>query len=724
MSVLDAGIDGTAPDSVARAPTADEGPIALPPLREDLRLLPAAADRDGAPGWTIFDPVRNRYFRIGHAAYEMLRRWRLRRSDRLVAAVAAETVLTPEEADVAALVLFLRANGLVQRSEPEVAAEFARVDKAGRPTWWKWVVHNYLFVRIPLVRPDRFLAATQPVADLVASRPVQGAILALGALGVVLALRQWDQFLTTFMAFANWQGVVWAAVTLTAAKILHELAHAYTARRYGCRVPTMGVAFLVLYPVLYTDTSDSWRLTSRGRRLRVGAAGIRLELMLALLATLLWSLLPEGPARSAVFLIATATWISTLLINLNPFLRFDGYYLLSDWLDVPNLQPRAFALTRWRLREALFGLGLPAPEPMEAGLRRALILYGLATWIYRFFLFIGIALIVYHLFFKTLGILLFVIEIVWFILLPIAKEVKAWMTLRERFRANRQLAATSAVAVAGLWLLFQPWDTVIRAPAVWEAESAAPVLTALPGRLASIEAAPGAVVTEGEPLYRFRSPDMDAAARLAEAGLAVAEIRLEQARADRQSAGVVRSLEQEVARIKARLDRIEARAARLVVRAPISGVLRDAPADLVVGRWMAPQSPLGLVTSESGKLTAYVGQQDLQRVEEGAPAVFYPEDPGLPERQASVRTVDRLGASRLEGGYLAAPLGGRIEARADASGAWTPLGAVYRVVADPDEPGAPPKTTRGLLHLDGPAESWAERIWRRAAALLIRESGF
>jgi putative peptide zinc metalloprotease protein len=585
-------------------------------------------------------------------------------------------------------------------------------------------VHNYLFVRIPLVRPDRFLAATQPIADALASRPVQGAVLVMGALGLLLALRQWDQFLATFLAFANWQGVVWAAITLSAAKILHELGHAYTARRYGCRVPTMGVAFLVMYPVLYTDTSDSWRLTSRVQRLRVGAAGIRLELMLALLATLLWSLLPEGPARSAVFLIATATWISTLLINLNPFMRFDGYYLLSDLLDVPNLQPRAFALARWRLREALFGLGLPAPEPMEAGLRRVLIAYGIATWIYRFFLFIGIALVVYHLFFKTLGLLLFAIEIIWFILLPVAKEMRAWITLKERFRPTRQLLTTLAVLVGGVWMLVQPWDTVIRAPALWEAESATPLLTALPGRLVAIEAEPGEVVEAGQPIYRFDSPDLAAARRLAEASLAVAEIRLDQALSDRRSAGVVRGLQQEAARITARLERIDARATRLVVRAPNAGVLRDAPPDLAVGRWMGPQTPLGLVASEAGKLTAYVEQEDLTRVQEGADAVFYPEDPGLAAQPARVRAVDRLGAGRLEGGYLAAPLGGRVKARLDASGAWTPLGAVYRVTADPAAPDAPEKATRGVLHLEGPAESWGQRIWRRTAAILIRESGF
>lgn len=304
------------PAFASSAATSEDGkPFPLPPLRDDLTLLPASPDKNGAPAWSIHDPVRGCYFRIGHAAFEMLSRWDRGMSDRLVASVRAETVLDPDEDDVRRLSVFLRANGLVSREDPAATEEFERIERAGWPAWWKWLVHNYLFVRIPLVRPDRFLERTRWLADSVASPVVGWLILLLGAIGIFLVLRRWDAFTATFLSFANWQGLVWLGITMTGAKVLHELGHAYTAKRYNCRVPTMGVALLVLYPVLYTDTTDAWCLTSREQRLRVGAAGIRVELALVLICTFQWSFLPEGPAKSAAFLIATASWVTTLLIN-------------------------------------------------------------------------------------------------------------------------------------------------------------------------------------------------------------------------------------------------------------------------------------------------------------------------------------------------------------------------------------------------------------------------
>lgn len=727
MSVLDAGgTMGTATAEEAARAAAPSGsePFALPPLRQDLRLLAGPADRQGAPTWTIFDSVRHRYFRVGHAGFEMLRRWRVGQSDRLVAAIAAETVLTPEESDVAALVRFLRANGLLARSDKEAVGEFSRIRQAGRPAWWKWMVHNYLFVRIPIVRPDRFLARTQPIADAIASPPVRMLILAFGLLGLVLAIRQWDQFLTTFMAFANWQGAVWAAVVLTTVKILHELGHAYTARRYGCRVPTMGVAFLVMYPVLYTDTSDSWRLTSRIKRLRIGAAGIRLELALALIATFAWSFIPEGPARSAVFLIATATWISTLLINLNPFLRFDGYYLMSDWLDIANLQPRAFALTRWWLRERLFGFGFDAPEPMAPGLRRTLIAYGFATWIYRFFLFLGIAVLVYHFFFKTLGILLFIVEIVWFIIMPVAREIRAWVDMRDTFRLNANIVITGAALALALWAFLTPLDSVIRVPAILQSERATPLLTALPGRIERVAVENGDRVAAGQVLFELGAPDLASSYAVAVHALNAATIRLVQAQADKRVAGEVNRLEQEVAGRRARLERLEARMARLSVRAPITGRVTDLSPDLHVGRWLGEREPLGVVVAGGTKVTGYVDQENLNRVNPGTEATFYPEDPARDPVRGAVSAVDNFAAAKLETGYMAAPLGGTIEARMDEEGRFVLLDAVYKVTVELPSAPLPGQVQRGRLHMRGPAESLASHLYRRAAALLVRESGF
>src|SRR5690606_32070695 len=142
--------------------------------------------------------------------------------------------------------------------------------------------------------------------------------------------------------------------------------------------------------------------------------------------------LPDGIFKSAAFILATTSWVLSLVINLNPFMRFDGYYILSDLLGVKNLQQRSFALGKWKLRETLFRLNLPPPEVLDKSLISKLVIYAWGVWIYRFFLFLGIALLVYHFFFKVLGIILFIVEILWFIVLPIAKELSWWWDLRKK----------------------------------------------------------------------------------------------------------------------------------------------------------------------------------------------------------------------------------------------------------------------------------------------------
>ena len=161
----------------------------------------------------------------------------------------------------------------------------------------------------------------------------------------------------------------------------------------------METAFLVLWPVLYTDTNDAWKLPSVRQRQLINAAGVAAELALACLALLACHLLPEGPLRAAAFLLATTTWIMTLAVNLNPFMRFDGYFLMSDALGIENLHEHAFALGRWRLREWLFDLREAAPEPLVSGQTLALDLVCIWRLLYRLVPFVGIALLVYHLFF-------------------------------------------------------------------------------------------------------------------------------------------------------------------------------------------------------------------------------------------------------------------------------------------------------------------------------------
>lgn len=712
-----------------------ENDLVVPPLREDLQLLPAGTDEYGAPCWTIHDPVRNRYFRIGYAAFEILRRWHMGRGGAIIDDIRKHTVLTPNERTLADLIRFLHGNGLIQRDTAETVAEFRRIASAGKPPLWKWLIHNYLFIRVPLVHPDSFLRKTRWIADILASRLVMYLIVILGVAGIFLTLRQWDLFLTTFMGFANWQGMVWIAIILTTTKVLHEMGHAYSAVRYGCRVPSMGVAFLVMYPVLYTDTSDAWRLIRKEQRLRIAAAGIRVELALALMATFFWHVVPAGPVQSAVFLLATTTWISTLLINLSPFMRFDGYYLLSDMFGIANLHNRAFAMARWSIREVLFRPSLPPPEPLPSHKRRLLSLFAIAVWVYRFFLFLGIAVVVYHLFFKVLGIVLFLVEICWFIIIPVFKEMKSWWKIRSQAKLTPTMVIVGAVLTGLVVAAFIPWQTNIASDAMLRAGREGDVYTSVAGQIGDIRVVKGQHVMAGEPLAVMVSPELDAEHRIRELELQEAQVRLAQSQTSRQGFEDYATQLQEVRRLAARIAALDARQALLVLRAPIDGIVRELAEDIHVGDWISAQTQIALIIGEGEstayEVTAYVPQHDIIRLGNSPIARFVPEQISQQARKVRITSIEQFNSDFLEIPALAASNGGSLAAKADRQGRYMPIEPVFRVtgvVVSEGETGLPNngfvQTRRGKLHLEAKPVSWAKRLYDAVAAGFIRELAF
>ncbi len=429
----------------------------LPPLRQELALFPAPPQRDGSPVWSLHDPAVNQFYLITWTAFEILSRWNLGTSEAIISAVNKATTLNVEDKDIEALVPFLEAHFL---TEPQGAVTTRRILAARdrmRSTWWRWLIKNYLFFRVPLIRPQRFLETIAPLAKIFFTPlfPLSMLLLALAAL--LLVSRHWDQFIHYFTTFKSLEGIITMVITIPLAKIIHELGHACASHRYGCKVPAMGVAFLVMTPMLYTDTNEAWKLQSRRQRLIIGSAGIIAELALAVIATWAWLLLPDGSARGAAFFLATTAWVMTLALNASPFMRFDGYFILADLLSIPNLHPRSFAFGRWWLREVIFGFGNPEPESVTPGLRRFLIIFSLSVWIYRLVLFLGIALLVYHFFFKALGMLLFAVEIIWFVTMPITSEIKVWWERRSEivpapalFRSLFFAGDWSAVATTAL----------------------------------------------------------------------------------------------------------------------------------------------------------------------------------------------------------------------------------------------------------------------------------
>ncbi|MCE5363635.1 HlyD family secretion protein [Pseudomonas anguilliseptica] len=697
----------------------------LPSLRADLQLSPASPALDGSPQWTLADPLRGRYFKLGATAMRLLRHWQLGAAEQVLQAVNREPGIPLGQGELEELLRFLRGHDLITSTDSEQRASYAAKAEQLQQSLWQRLLHQYLFFRIPLWRPDAFLDRTWSWLRRHGPNLLRLGLPLLLCLGVFLAARDWERFIATFPHLFSLGGAVSFAIALTFAKLCHEFGHAYMAKRAGCRVQSMGLAFMVMLPMFYTDVSDAWRVNDRRSRLLIGAGGVLAELLLACIALLAWSLLPDGPARTAAFMLASATWITTLVINLNPFMRFDGYFLISDLWGVDNLQNRAFALCRWRLREALFGYGEAAPEPWSPSKQRKLLIWGYGSWLWRAALFIGIALAVYHMFFKLLGIFLMLVELAWFIGLPIWREMQEWSKRRAQ-ADSRKVLITGLGLGAVLLVLIVPWRSSVEIPALLEASRASALHAPVAARLNAVHVRNGQSVMAGDVLLELDSPDLDSRQAIVRREIEILQLQLKRQAGRSETAADSTILEQNLATAVAEYRGLAAQRQRLQLRAPHDGQVRDLPADLKAGRWLSTQQPLLRVVEQQVRLRGYLAEESLWRVEPGSNGHFIASaDPLRPALAVTLSEVDTTGAAYLDQAALASDHGGPIAVRRDEQQRAQPLQAQYGVRLTPQEPGVPlTQPQLGVAILDGRRESIIAAVWRRIAALGVRESGF
>jgi putative peptide zinc metalloprotease protein len=692
----------------------------LPPLREELKLLSAAPNRDGSLAWMVQDPVSNSFFRIGWLDFEMLLRWAYGSPEKIVNSVNSETTLDIEVTDVNDLKDFLEQNMLLQANNRVAVDQLRSSAKEKNKGLINWILHHYLFFRIPLFRPQIWLAKVMPWLDWIFTRTTAVVITILSLAGVFLVTRQWEAFSSTFVDQLTWSGLLGYTVALVFAKALHEMGHAITATRYGVRVAHMGVALLVMFPMLYTDTSESWKLSNPRQRLAIAGAGIITELALAGLATLAWSLSPEGSVKSALFFLATTSWLLTLLVNVSPFLRFDGYFILSDALDYPNLHQRSGEFARIWLRRILLGFDDEWPEDIQDRSRVFLILFAYMTWIYRLVVFFGLAVLVYYFFFKVLGIFLMAVELVWFIWRPFWSELSVWRERKSEIKTSRIWLAY--VLLGTLLVLFLlPWQTGVRGPGWVHPERSHVLYSPLPGRIVRLPESDN--VINGQPLFILESPDLQLSAMrargLAQAraneliglmGLPDGEGRREQVQAQKEKYTAEERLFQE-------------EQARLEISAPFSGTIVDLDSDLAPGVWIQPSQPLATLVDYSGWVVdAYIHEEDIHRINPGDKARVY-----MPLRlevlQGQVIEVDATRTIVLPHYSLSAKSGGDIVTLENEENA--PRDAIYRVRVRLDKPSSESHQMKtGNVVISGEAKAWLPAILKRISAVVVRESGF
>lgn len=698
----------------------------LPTLRQDLALYSAPASPDGSPCWHLHDPSANKFYQLGWAAFEVLSRWELGTANAIISSVQAETTLQIDADSVKSMADFLERHNLFEALQQIDSNRLAASLAASKMHWAKWLLHNYLFFRVPMLRPDAWLGRWVHLIPPLLDRRFWWVMGALAFTALILVMRQWEQFLNGFTAFSGWETILAFGVAMSLAKMAHELGHAFVAKHHGCKVPTMGLAFLVMWPVLYTDTNEAWKLPSNRARFQISIAGMATEMVVAVFATWLWLLLPDGPARAAAFFLATSSWVMTLALNASPFMRFDGYFLLADTLGMPNLHNRAFAFGRWWLRERLFALGDPVPETLALPRQRFMIGFAYATWLYRLVLFLSIALMVYYAFFKVLGILLMLVEIAWFLVRPILQEVEAWWMRRHGMAWNKTTRRTLTLLLLFMTWLILPWQGEIAAPAILAPAKEQGVYAPIAAQIVSYPVASRSKVLKDEVLLELYSPDLDQ--RLKQAQISEANLRtqLEQQAFNTNLLLQGEALTHHWEEAAAQAAGLQNEQARMTIHARFDGEILFRGEDLLPGTWVtAREKLLAIADRRQNQVEAFVGENELDRLHLDAPARFIPEAPEFGRHHCRIAEIERVNLAELEDPMLASVYGGALPTRLDRRGIVTPAFPLYRIKLDRCMPElAPALRIRGVAHLDADGRSLLVTAFRQVLAVLIKESGF
>lgn len=621
--------------------------------------------------YVLREPFTNEFFRLRPAAYEFV--------VRLHPSLTVEEVwrrclerfpdtAPGQEAVLQLLSQLYRAN-LLQYPGASDAPELFKRDEKRRTRELRGRLLNIMFARIPLWDPDAFLVRTLPLVGKLLS-PF-GVVLWLAVVGwaVKVAADHFAELRHEAQGILAPGNLILLYAGLVILKTLHEFGHAYLCRRFGGEVHTMGVLFMIFTPVPYMDATSSWAFRERWKRVLVGLGGVIVELFVAAVAVFVWAGTGPGTLHSLAYNMMFVASVSSLVFNLNPLLRFDGYYILSDLLGIPNLHQRANRQLRYWSEKYLYGLKKeenPSENRQEAAWLGA---FGIASGVYRVIVFAGVLLLIADQF-LLIGLIMAVFCAVTWVIVPVTKLLK-YLASSPRLDRHRPRAVAVTLSLAALlvaFLQFVPLPNHFRAPGIVRSRQWSELHTETAGRVVRLLAEPGSQVSAGQPLVELANPELDLELAAARAQQAETEGRIRQALRD--AVPNLQPLESLLEANRQTVATIESYRSNLVVRASQDGLWVLPRADELPRRWLARGADLGLVLDPSRfQFQAVVGPEDVDRLFAGRLGDAEVRLPGQAGRVLALRDLrvipgeqQQLPSAAL--GWLA---GGPVRTRADDS---------------------------------------------------------
>src|SRR5436190_5603641 len=490
------------------------------PIRKRPDLKARKQRYQGRVYWVVKDPVGLQYYRFEEEEYAILQMLDGHSSldeiaQRFERDFPPQTIRTEE---LQQFIGMLHRSGLVITDAPGQGQQLVKRRSEKKRQELMATATNILSMRFKGIDPERFFNFIYPYIRWFFSVPAMVCCVTLALMALSLIIVQFDFFhsrLPDFHYFFRAQNWMWLALTLCVTKVLHEFGHGLSCKHFGGECHEIGIMFLVLTPCLYCNVSDSWMLPNRWHRAAIGAAGMYVELVLASIACFIWWFSVPGPLNYICLNVMFVSSVSTVMFNANPLLRYDGYYILSDVLEIPNLRQKASTILNRKLGK--WCLGLEEPEDPFLPQRRQWLFatYTVASAIYRWVVTFSILYFLNRVFepygLKVLGQAIALGSLYGLLIQPMWNVYKFFSVPGRlgKVKSLRIYATLSVITAAIVGFGFVPLPSHVYCPLEVQARKADSVYVWQDGILEKTFVQPGDHVTKGQLLAQLKNVDVD-----------------------------------------------------------------------------------------------------------------------------------------------------------------------------------------------------------------------
>ena len=561
--------------------------------------------------YVIEDDARSQFFRIGASEYTFLSFLDGRNTfaDALgrTASVMGDDALKEDRA--ATFCRWLVESGLAHTLQSTSVARLTELsDRHRAVAVGQW---NPMFIRFPLFCPDRLAAWGSAAFGWVFAIPAIMLWLLLVSSSLFLVLMHWSELSRLAPDVVSTDNWLWLLGTWVVLKLLHESAHAVACRRFGGSVREAGIMLLLLAPVPYVDVTSAWRFARRWPRVMTDAAGMYAELFVFAVATWLWVCCDPGFERQMLLNVMITSSVMTLAVNANPLMRFDGYFVLCDAFNLPNLAAQGRAWLAGVSRQLFFGSRAASPDWPET---RIWIVapYGVFAFLWRLSVSLGMILAADAMFYGA-GVLVAAFAVAVWVVAPVVRLARMLvlsedLTIRQRFRF---VALSTSLGLAVVLVGMSPWSARRQAPVIVDYYPIVPLRTSSSGFVKQVYVRSGQTVTQGTPIALLTNPEQELQRHTLQQELKQSLARVQILRDAQELA----SMTSEIARAQAlqkRVDELIHRGTEMTLLAPADGVIVTADLQAMLGRYLLPGSEVCRIGSgESKQVLAMVAQRDL-----------------------------------------------------------------------------------------------------------------